>query len=138
MCQTADEASHDTEHIGPDRRKQSRDFCFGNDIDVGAQRKISGGMHEVEDLAKARGLAVAFDHTAPAFYRVSLFLSKLALKNFSGSTAISRLHLQVKITGEGNVFTRELPFMVSYGQRVLLIGYRGMGQPPEDAFGSSA
>ena len=35
MCQTADEASHDTEHIGPDRRKQSRDFCFDNDIDVG-------------------------------------------------------------------------------------------------------
>ncbi len=101
-------------------------------------------MHVVEDLAKAAGLAVAFDHTAPTFYRVSLFLAKLALKNFSGSTAISfplflsRLHLQVKITGEGNVFTRELPFMVSYGQRVLLIGYRGMGQPPEDAFGSSA
>jgi len=35
LCQTADEASHDTEHIGPDRRKQSRDFCFGNDIEVG-------------------------------------------------------------------------------------------------------
>ena len=28
-------------------------------------------MHEVEDLAKASGLAVAFDHTAPTFYRVS-------------------------------------------------------------------
>ena len=35
-----------------------------------------------KDLAKAAGLAVAFDHTAPTFYRMSLFLSKLALKNF--------------------------------------------------------
>ena len=26
-----------------------------------------------KDLAKANGLAVAFDHTAPTFYRVSRF-----------------------------------------------------------------
>ncbi len=37
-----------------------------------AQRKICGGKHEVEDLAKAAGLAVAFGQTAPTFYRVSL------------------------------------------------------------------
>ena len=40
-----------------------------------AKRKISGDMHEVEDLAKGAGLAVVFDHTAPTFYRVSLLYS---------------------------------------------------------------
>ena len=30
-----------------------------------------------KDLAKAAGLAVAFDHTAPTFYRVSRFLRQM-------------------------------------------------------------
>ena len=31
-----------------------------------------------KDLAKAAGLAVAFDHTAPTFYRVSRGLNKIS------------------------------------------------------------
>ena len=33
--------------------------------------KLAGASMRSKDLAKASGLAVAFDHTAPTFYRVS-------------------------------------------------------------------
>ena len=55
-----------------------------------AQRKISGGMHEVEDLAKANGLAVAFDHTAPTFYRVSLEDGRKLIKKIKVQASLLR------------------------------------------------
>ena len=35
-------------------------------------RKLAGASMRSKDLAKASGLAVAFDHTAPTFYRVRI------------------------------------------------------------------
>ena len=37
----------------------------------GLSGKLAGASMRSKDLAKASGLAVAFDHTAPTFYRVS-------------------------------------------------------------------
>ena len=54
------------------------------------QRKISGGMHEVEGLAKARGLAVVFDHTAPTFYRVSLEDGRKLIKKIKVQASLLR------------------------------------------------
>ena len=49
---------------------------------LGLSGKLAGASMRSKDLAKAAGLAVAFDHTAPTFYRVSRFLgaSRLNLK----------------------------------------------------------